>query len=100
MYTVKHLMTVIALLLLAGCSRPPVEATVSIEGMSCPNCATGITTTLRSCEGVEMASISYANESGTITASDEEAIKLAIERVMKNPQYVVEYTLVEEQPGS
>ena len=98
----KHLLTVIALLLLAGCSQPqpPVEATVSVVGMSCPNCASGITTTMRSCEGVEMASISYANEGGTITAIDEEAIRLAIERVMKNPQYVVEYTIVEQQPGS
>jgi len=96
----KHLTIVIALLLLAGCSRPPVEATVSVVGMSCPNCASGITTTLRSCEGIENASISYTNEGGTIRAVDVEAIKLAIERVMKNPQYVVEYTIVEEQPGS
>ena len=96
----KHFMTLLALVLLAGCSRPPVEAQVNVAGMSCPNCATGITTTLNSCDGVEVASISYEKESGMIRAVDEEAIRLAIERVMKNPQYTVEYTILEEQPGS
>ena len=101
MWDMKHMLAILALLLLSGCSQPPVEAEVSVEGMTCVNCAITVGTFLRSTEGIQDATITFDNRGGTIRADDEESIKRAVERVIKNhPQFILEYTIVEQQPGS